>query len=395
MSPENALAQGVSHWDRLPRELKDLVLGTAGLFTRLLCNNVLQAELPRCAGPQLEALWAETVRVEWGGDLYQLPRPPESGNVFLGIRSRDMFQRVRTDRLAPVMALQRVAIRNRWDDLIEFGAVQDLALAASAEGAVHILEDVIKRRGATGLQPELAEAAADGGHLEAARWLHEQMPRVPWPAQVGDRAAGSGRLDVVMFLYTHRRSCVTQTALRSAASSGHLDVVHWLVKECGIECGSDAIRVAAREGHLSVLAFLGQQFPEMLGAENVLLSSNLDVLKWLHARRLLTQAGYILDGLIHAFDLAAFSWLCETFDLSISRRIIQDICCQNKGLLLRWGLKKGKIVIDADMVAVAVNAWAIQILDVMIGHDPGWLEPIATAVARRRDWEMVEWLLGM
>nr|KAJ3418824.1 hypothetical protein HK105_007793 [Polyrhizophydium stewartii] len=145
MSPENALAQGVSHWDRLPRELKDLVLGTAGLFTRLLCNNVLQAELPRCAGPQLEALWAETVRVEWGGDLYQLPRPPESGNVFLGIRSRDMFQRVRTDRLAPVMALQRVAIRNRWDDLIEFGAVQDLALAASAEGAVHILEDVIKR----------------------------------------------------------------------------------------------------------------------------------------------------------------------------------------------------------------------------------------------------------
>jgi hypothetical protein len=69
--------------------------------------------------------------------------------------------------------------------------------------------------------------AAEGGHLEVLKWLHEH--HAPWDEWTGMAAAGNGNkghLDVLKWLRQHDCPWDTLTC-DCAASSGNLEVLRW------------------------------------------------------------------------------------------------------------------------------------------------------------------------
>ena len=107
------------------------------------------------------------------------------------------------------------------------------------------------------------EQAALGGHLEVLKFARGQDPPCPWNRRTCFNAAQGGHLDVLQFLRSQDPPCPwDEHTCFYAAREGHLDVLKWLRDQdppCpwdGRTCAS-----AAREGRLEVLKWLRAQNP--------------------------------------------------------------------------------------------------------------------------------------
>ncbi|KAF1327771.1 Ankyrin-like protein, partial [Globisporangium splendens] len=102
------------------------------------------------------------------------------------------------------------------------------------------------------------DAAAQNGHLEVVRFLHETR-REACTAFAMDRAACNGFLDVVQFLHENRTEGCTKDALNGAARYGYLDVVKFLVEHRREGIMEEAMQRAESQGHVEVAAYLREK----------------------------------------------------------------------------------------------------------------------------------------
>uniref|UniRef100_K3X3F7 Uncharacterized protein n=1 Tax=Globisporangium ultimum (strain ATCC 200006 / CBS 805.95 / DAOM BR144) TaxID=431595 RepID=K3X3F7_GLOUD len=99
------------------------------------------------------------------------------------------------------------------------------------------------------------DAAAQNGHFEVVRFLHETR-REACTVFAMDRAACNGFLDVVQFLHENRTEGCTKDALNGAARYGYLDVAKFLVENRREGVLDEALQRAESQGHVQVAAYL-------------------------------------------------------------------------------------------------------------------------------------------
>ncbi|KAL2912445.1 hypothetical protein HK105_208089 [Polyrhizophydium stewartii] len=414
-----------SHWDRLPRELKDLVLERSSALTRLSTGALPAWQLQRLGTAARVSLWLETLETDWAGDLARLPRVPDSSLVFRHMRSRGMFERVRALGAAGRWVLRRAAVRNGWRDLLGLpdgpagpaggggggggGAggdvavadadAEELARAAAAEGAVWLLEETLVGRqmlpAGQALVPRLAELAAAGGQLDAVRWLHAASPDQAWTPAAMDLAAAGGHLDVVEYLHEHRTEGCTQYAMDRAAAFGHLPVVRWLHEHRGEGCTKWCVREVAVVGHVEVLQYLHEHYPQHfadLGEHGFDRAWRLPVLRWLHGAGLIRNPQATLDNLVRSSDPRGVQWACATFGLAVTQAQFEDACQLDEREVVRWMLTQPGIRVTDTAARRAVEGRSDGVIRVLIAHDPALLGSITDSIVALCEVDFVAWM---
>ncbi len=99
-------------------------------------------------------------------------------------------------------------------------------------------------------------AAADGGHVEALRWLLGRGVPVGEPS--ARQAASAGRLEALRFLHTECGAVLTKELFVEAASSRSLPTAAWLL-QAGCPMDPQAYIRAAQEGDADMVVWLAQE----------------------------------------------------------------------------------------------------------------------------------------
>jgi len=94
---------------------------------------------------------------------------------------------------------------------------------------------------------------AEFGSIEMVKWLKTTGARATIPAIT--IAAKHGHLDAIQLMVRLWDLSVTMASIDSSATAGHLDVAKWL-HDNGASCSADAVNGAAANGHLHVLEWL-------------------------------------------------------------------------------------------------------------------------------------------
>ncbi|KAL2915747.1 hypothetical protein HK105_204693 [Polyrhizophydium stewartii] len=384
-----------SHWDRLPRELRDMALAAAGPFTQFINGALMVAELRTLAPALKEALWTDALELDWDGDLRWLPPIDSWSGCFLCIRSRAGLARVRAANVAQRETLVRVVVRNRWTDLFDAGGLDDLALHAALEGALWLLQDLVDVRRVVRPRVVLAESAASVGHLAVVEWLHARMPAEPWHPSVMDHAAGSGNLALVAWLHTNRPEGCTEIAMDLAAKYGHLDVIAWLRANRSEGCSPHALALAAAGGHYDVCVYLLEHYADRftdLDDDALVHTRDLRVLRLLHARGMLKDKPGTLVSLAQHGDVASVQWACAALAHPPTRGMLEVACEHNRVDLVRWLLAQPGVDLDDAALDAAVANSALGVLALIVKRGRRLFEAIADRAVRDGNVELARWL---
>lgn len=100
----------------------------------------------------------------------------------------------------------------------------------------------------------LMDIAADRGHLDVIKYLHEKGADCTRCAM--NLAAEHGDLDIVIWLHNNRAEGCTKWAMDEAAGNGNLTMVKWLHHNRTEGCNRYAMNWAAQNGHMTVVQWL-------------------------------------------------------------------------------------------------------------------------------------------
>ena len=103
--------------------------------------------------------------------------------------------------------------------------------------------------------------AAQEGHLEILKWLHEKSITesdiyAGCTTRAMDNAAKYSYIEVIQWLHHNRTEGCSNYAMNWAADSGHIDVPKWLHENRTEGCDQLAMTWAAQNGHLEIVKWL-------------------------------------------------------------------------------------------------------------------------------------------
>nr|KAJ3421376.1 hypothetical protein HK105_003719 [Polyrhizophydium stewartii] len=298
----SALPLGTSHWDRLPRELKDMVVEDAGVLTKLTVGWLSADAAAQLSDDDKLQLWSQAF-----------------DRVFWNLRSRDMFERQR--------GLNHAAVRNRWDDVLDWQDPNSLAELAAGAGNLELLADLVENRKTASLSLELAQEAAWFGHLHILKWLHERMPDGEWSSTVMDWAAENGHIECVVWLHTTRTEGCSTRAMDVAAISGRLGMVRWLHQNRTEGCTTNAMTLAAAMGNLRVIRWLHENRTEGCTSSAIDFAAargHLEVVRWLHENRSEGCSSRAIDGAASCGYLSIVEFLHANSNVGCTRRAVVE-----------------------------------------------------------------------
>ncbi|KAL2911729.1 hypothetical protein HK105_208786 [Polyrhizophydium stewartii] len=189
-----------SHWDRLPRELRDMTAAAAGPLTAHLCG------APVAGG--LAAAWRDALASGWAGDLSLLPDPADIAplailrNLAL-VQTREAFLRLQ-ERFAGSERMRQlvphVAMRHMWLDLVDMTNPDALARDAAYGGHMRLLWHLLVEERLAHPDLELSIIAASAGRTRVLRLLFGRFGRPRHLDQVLYNAAYEGHLATLQWL---------------------------------------------------------------------------------------------------------------------------------------------------------------------------------------------------
>jgi hypothetical protein len=98
-------------------------------------------------------------------------------------------------------------------------------------------------------------SAAENGHLEVLKYLHEEV-KAPWDWATAYRAAQSGHLHILEYLVERKYDKYDVWACQWAALKGHLDCLKYLHETAKAPWNSAAVRDAHENDHPECLQYL-------------------------------------------------------------------------------------------------------------------------------------------
>ncbi|KAL2912696.1 hypothetical protein HK105_207804 [Polyrhizophydium stewartii] len=367
-APTSVLPWGCSLWDRLPKDVRQRILAVSDLV----------------------------LETGWRSGLCSLPPVDRWSQAFFAIRSRAVFHHVAEAGLAHPVVLQRVAIRNQWVDLIDYATPNETALAAAWEGCIGVLEKLVAAW-AVGIPASLlADYAAAGGHLATVQWLFARFPAEQWSFDdIHGSAARSGNIRLVAWLRSSCPDSWSDIALVEAASKGHGDIVRLLASHGYDPFPEIAARVAAEHGHMDVLEFLCQEYPRhvaRMGSQDLGNVRLVPALQFLHAHGIISRPRRLLTSFVRSGNVDCARWVHETFGTPLEQSLLVAACMRNRAGMVRWLLQHSRMDVSAKAVSVATERGAVDVLVVLIEHDPGLARAISARAAELNDRHLVEWM---
>ena len=201
---------------------------------------------------------------------------------------------------------------------------------------------------------DIMNAAAQGGHLEIVKWLHNAGYSCCTAAM--DTAAENGHLEVVKWLHKNRKEGCSKFALDQAIVNGHLDVVKFLIKNRregssfvknprkerwlrfrGIYmhwmCPMDA---AAYNGQFDVIEWLVKNTKIKNTFWTVFYAAQkgqLDVLKLMYDKE---RDGFVDNVLDDVVDPDTLNWLLDTVELKCTGRCVNNLVNNNEIELAKY-----------------------------------------------------------
>ncbi|KAL2912694.1 hypothetical protein HK105_207802 [Polyrhizophydium stewartii] len=395
-APASQLPWGRSHWDRLPRELHDMVLRLNTLFGRLRRGDLLRAELACLGTAQREELWAAVFAADWQGDLALLPELPRSSKVFEGIRTRSMLERTREASLIDFLLGNKIAIHNRWLDLVSYHTPFYGILSAIFSGELWYIEELVDVRRIWPIVNSHASMAAAVGTLEIMKYVHDRMPAHEWPYSYMRNLGTENSVEVVQYLIERHPDLYDGGAMREAASRGNLAVMQ-LLERHGIEASPrDLIRVATSGGHLHVLQYLHGRFPDCFDKPDIELlaySANVGVLEFFHTLGMIPFPLGVLEHLLRKGAADCAKWVVSTLGLAASRSWASWACVGRSAAVFKWLVDLPGVEIDATHIRWLVASGSVDVLDVLVRHDMRRIRMVRHFIVERNDAVLAEWLL--
>jgi hypothetical protein len=125
-------------------------------------------------------------------------------------------------------------------------------------------------------------SAAHFNKLAEVQFLYSQG--CPWPLQLLEEAASSGRFELLRWCYEH--GCPWHVAALGpyyAAESGNVELMSWVLQQSGTKLDEDVMSAAASEGHTAMCQYLhAQQCPwDTCSVGNAAFHGHIDLLRWL------------------------------------------------------------------------------------------------------------------
>lgn len=189
---------------------------------------------------------------------------------------------------AAAMGLKALVIdRSKAEAPESIEAVDAMDLAAEF-GHLEVVKWLHEHR-SEGCSTNAMDLAASNGHLEVVRFLHDHRDE-GCSSDAADLAAMGGRLEVVRFLHDHREEGCTTLAMDLAAANGHLEVVRWLHSHREEGCSAHALAAASANGHARVARWLLQFRQEGCvdtAAASARANGHEELAQWLEDRRFL------------------------------------------------------------------------------------------------------------
>ncbi|KAL2911459.1 hypothetical protein HK105_209071 [Polyrhizophydium stewartii] len=380
-----------NEWDRMPAEIQNNILDAAGPFTKFVNGLLLAANLWGMTGEHRIQLWQDAIDVDWQGDLDLLP-DVDIASDSLRV-SRSIFARAK-DRFYP-FETKRVAIRNRWKDVIDFDCEYDVATAAAFEGAIWLLEDMIDVCKMVEPSIHLARDAALVGQLEVLKFLHERMPGQTWEASVGNLAAISGNLDAVVWLNEQHSECLDSSAFQGAVQGNHMHIVRWLAERFTFACDRRLFYDAASNDNFEMIQFLEERIPQALDnmePEDPFVSSDIRVLEWLESRSLIVPRE-ILAHIASEGKIDVLEWAMARFRTELQEDGLGAAHQRLHNLLLKWAYQRG-VPFTVKSAEWAANNHNVDLMAWMISRDAECIPLLAEAVESCRGRVMAEWWLA-
>ncbi|KAL2912824.1 hypothetical protein HK105_207711 [Polyrhizophydium stewartii] len=387
-----ALPPGRSHWDRLPRELRDAVRMRAddSLFTRITSGRFPVA--PSLSVRERRILWEVAFDLDWDGDLRRLPH-------FLfdfytqHIRSRRMAARLVDAGLASWEDVAPCLAKNAWDDLL-VDTLKPLTAAtfAAAYGRPALLRRLLDAGCATNdTFGRLVYPIARAGDADAINLLldmfpdairHGDMPVVVW----------SGDIDLVQQMLDRG---MPPSHLRgySYAAYRSLPVFQLLVRLGQITAPDH--RHALYWGSPEVLAFIERRWPGTLRSGSFYIAyrgNGLPTIRFLHSIGLTCDKFRLLTGYFTKEDLAAVSWICDTFDVTVTKRLLSRVCSYGSIDLFLLLHKRSKIPIKTSFVGVAIDNGHTTLAKFLLRRHRPAARLAASRAASLGDIELLSWL---
>ncbi|KAL2914302.1 hypothetical protein HK105_206251 [Polyrhizophydium stewartii] len=409
---DTRIRAGTSHWDRLPGEIQEAVLGLrCSRLTALEAGQALRVEYMR--GDRAQELWAEVFSTGWMGDLRSVPGEPSletalrhvsSPTVLATLRPRllpdrrteaDVFFRLTTGHM-----LNCVALRRGWVDLVSDDNLDWVAQAAAEHGAVSVLRDLVEVRGLVEPSIDLVDHAATGGQVAVLEFLHECMPDTVasylfkfaqtlwsspavthsmnasgrWGSDIVERAAEHGHLDAVVWLVKHRTDECGPEVMDAAATNGHLAVVRWLAEHRTEGCTKQAFVGAASFRHFEVLVYLHKRYPglfaqlepEELQVYGISCPRTID---FLHSHGKLVDMQRAFDDTVRRGTFDDVKHVHATYSVTVHQAHLTDAFERDDVAMIEWLLGFGLAIAPTD-AAAAVRENSLSALNLAIARAP-------------------------
>nr|KAJ3417736.1 hypothetical protein HK105_000860 [Polyrhizophydium stewartii] len=373
-----------NEWDRMPAEIQNKVLDAAGPFTKFLNGILLRAELRCLTVQQVEQLWQDAIDTEWQGDFEILPWI-DITSASLRI-SRSVIDKIK-HRFSSTQ-LETLYISNRWEDALDFGHPEFLAIVAATQGALWVLSRLIDERKAVLPSFKLVAAAAQHGHFDTVRFLHDRIHDERWPSVIGNLAAQSGNLELLVWLKQYHFRCFDETAYDGAAMSNHMHVVRWLSENITASCTRETLIIAAKRNNLEMLQFLHER-PNVPFVGGMLVASDPHVIEWLDARRLLDIAE-TMDLIVGEGRADSYDWVMDRFGLQVSESNLAAVHASLHNGLLKHIYERGMAFTGRSAV-FAVQFCNVDLINWAVQRDRGLIPMLVEATAKRGDPSLVEW----
>lgn len=212
------------------------------------------------------------------------------------------------------------------------------------------------------MEPACSETAigfaAKGGHLEVVKCLHQQAAnsaqgksRKQWLHEHGakrsvDKAAEGVSLEIVQWLHEHRPDECSTVAMNKAAEKGHLEVLKGLHAIRSEGCTGDALFCAACDSHLTIVQWLFEHRKECLNQgtmamETAALYGHLHMVKWLHENRPEGSSAEAVDGAVEAGHFEVVKYLLENTSAGCTKDAVLGADTYGYPKILKYIIESG------------------------------------------------------
>ncbi|KAL2912468.1 hypothetical protein HK105_208040 [Polyrhizophydium stewartii] len=348
-------ADAASLWDKLPAALCAKILELSSELTKLANGMVHPLEIKTMRNERLEQLWIDAMQCDWQGDLRVLPAP-QMGVYEHAIRSRGMLTRLRKLKFIDDGVVQKVALKEGWEDLLDREKYTKVAVAAAAFGRIDVLEQMFEALGVTRNVLSVVIVALACGQHATADWilahLKVAIPDIEIPAIYRDPVA---------------RTLLSEPPKNELEIWARLSAI-----DSDRQGGLNAMRFAGANGDVVALELLCKCFGMMPKSVPWHFKvGSIGMINWLRSHGMLDPPELVVAlAFKDCNDVKTLEYMYETLGIAADKKDLICACRSNNRPAAALLMTRHGICVDQSVVIAAVKYCAVDVINLVVERKP-------------------------